>query len=131
MIADGKVANFVSIATGSRLCARAKTAFTSGEAVVERVQLYYKQLMSEKMSRIQRGNLTANSDRLSQMISCDTSGIVNEPCTSVPSLALPAHFNDTLQSKMVISLCRLWMSWMSVHPFSPSEIQSEIVIIVE
>ncbi len=40
MIALGKVASFVSIATGNRLFARSKIALTSEEASVERVQWY-------------------------------------------------------------------------------------------
>ena len=51
-----------------------------------------------------RISLTTKSDSLSHMISCDTSGIINVPLTSVPSLAEPVHFNTILQSKIVINL---------------------------
>lgn len=44
------------------------------------------------------------------MISCDTSGIVNEPLTSVPSLAVPTQDSIKRISKMVISLGKTKMS---------------------
>lgn len=47
---------------------------------------------------------TTKSESLSQIISCDTSGIVREPLTSVPSLAVPVQDSDTRVSKIVMSL---------------------------
>lgn len=47
---------------------------------------------------------TTKSESLSQIISCDISGIVKEPFTSVPSLVVPTQDNVIRISKMVISL---------------------------
>jgi hypothetical protein len=113
MIAPGKVASLASKAAGKRVRARVYKALTSGEASVERVQLNYSnKYVRKKCSKltsqvtIWHGDalLTRNSDRRSQIISCDTSGMVNVPFTSVPSLAVPCHFMTTLQSKIVINL---------------------------
>jgi len=48
--------------------------------------------------------MTWNPESLSQSISCDTSGIVSEPLTSVPSLVFPVQDNEIQVSKIVISL---------------------------
>lgn len=61
--------------------------------------------------------LTAKSDSLSHMISCDTSRIVNFPLTLVPSLAMPLHSNITLQSKIVISLHDEAQRGLRIKPF--------------
>lgn len=57
-----------------------------------------------RRNRGRRGERTANSESLSQMISCDTSGMVKEPLTSVPSLVFPVHDSETRVSKIVMSL---------------------------